>query len=1471
MESKITWLLTALAVAVLAVLWLALGKGPRRRRCYRKAQRLLHQGDWAASLQAVEELRRLGRLSIAWDGRAKNLEGECRRQAGESALADKHYEKSLEELTASARLLQLSEADARERVLGAMLAEVRRLFAATTGSAEVRALLERIFKVQPGCAEASFWQGLCFLRDGQFDQAFSSLQAAQAAAPKFVDPPLYLGMLLLRQGKTSDALRWLAESNRLEAGCPFVGWQLGTALTAAQGDAGLAVRALQRAVLPRGFPLWLKTPDRAWSEGFADISRSYIPRLAKEHRFNCPLLGSDLAAMLRQAQLALGQAQYRLGNFQEAANLYEAVLKEAAPTHTVLRGLGLSLARLERYDEAFKHLRAAFEMEEPKDRFTAGYLALCGALGKPNRVEDKPNNVAWAIRLIGKFHEQFLTTPPRPELPEWAGLCSAIFAEARDAHITPAVEDQQACCQVLAAVAAADEAAAAAYDQLAQTQFDAVQPVQAWLYGRAAQQHGFRGQRDLDLFALTFRQRAEASAYFAERAWDFPEVEVVYLQRWAEQEPGRFPPTLGDDAPAAVEKLLLERSQRLEQAHDAEGALASVALLVRLSPEAARGYDRLACLHHRRGDLDRAAQLLAEWQGRHPQDYRPLVRLAVLQQQRGDYRGRNLALEGALGLTTGKQKARVAYLGAQLALLARTQEASTDLAQALQPSVAYPTAVRYLQTCLQEQPDHADACALLAALRWQTGDRAGLAEQAPGMRRPEVPDARFHYLAGVCQLAANNPAAQIEAAQQARASEAWGVESHFLLGLAQLERQDTYAAAASLERTALVADSPSAQHARAWLGRIAFQEGVYNDAVNWWQLLDPARRTAWQLDDVYRMTVVLSAVQAFGQQRYEQAAEQLRLAGRLGWRDRRLGPLLALSLFKEGQQRFCRAANSESVTIGNGAPRHNGAIEHEVPNPKLTPENSALVSRDGTLGTAETAEQAVSFLEGALKVGLKDAHAHYLLALAHKRLGKIDQARDALRRIQPPDANVCLQLGVLSLHEGQFAQAEEELSKSWELEPSSFAVGANLLLTRLALGRPADALPLAASVVSKAPNPDEWYRFTLLHAVLRSQATANGAPTPDPVLVQMRSEDEQRLLQLLRGCGDLETATMFLRTLRAARPHSPVFRAAHFEIQLLAAKKLLGRCEWSSAERLLRTLAADARELPKSTQGAFLNLLGCATCLCQDFRGGVEQFQTALRLLGPDLALHQNLALAHEWDGDLEKAELHWNRYFDLQERQAAGEDDRRTRVVYEGHSRLSSLYSDKEKWPQAVFHLEAAYRLRPEHVETLERLFHLYHHVRRPDQARRVLQLLQQLRPGEPQFELYELDLIEINELDDLDRWLTDIARIIARHPNDVRVEDRAAGMLNNAVTFMTRMSDQLNEQLNKVMKQVRGLDHYQINWSAVHDVMRDLKRDFQKLRRTVSRCHSMTNNTGHRQTLRDLAEHLDRKIDYCRRWQGN
>src|SRR5207245_46682 len=106
-------------------------------------------------------------------------------------------------------------------VFESMLAEARRLFAADAESATKAAqeLLARTLLLQSPCPEASFWLGLCQLRSGQTDLALASLTAAhQAPGPRFLAPPLYLGAILLREGRPQEALRFLADANRVDSG-----------------------------------------------------------------------------------------------------------------------------------------------------------------------------------------------------------------------------------------------------------------------------------------------------------------------------------------------------------------------------------------------------------------------------------------------------------------------------------------------------------------------------------------------------------------------------------------------------------------------------------------------------------------------------------------------------------------------------------------------------------------------------------------------------------------------------------------------------------------------------------------------------------------------------------------------------------------------------------------------------------------------------------------------------------------------------------------------------------------------------------------------------------------------------------------------------------------------------------------------------------------------------------------------------
>ncbi len=110
---------------------------------------------------------------------------------------------------------------------------------------------------------------------------------------------------------------------------------MGVSLVASGGDTGLAVRALQRALGPRGLPLWSHAPQRAWVEAFPE-GRSYVRRLAAKNPYVCPVLGGDLNAIILEGQFALAQAHYRQGAFQEAADLFSKLLQNTAPTTALL-------------------------------------------------------------------------------------------------------------------------------------------------------------------------------------------------------------------------------------------------------------------------------------------------------------------------------------------------------------------------------------------------------------------------------------------------------------------------------------------------------------------------------------------------------------------------------------------------------------------------------------------------------------------------------------------------------------------------------------------------------------------------------------------------------------------------------------------------------------------------------------------------------------------------------------------------------------------------------------------------------------------------------------------------------------------------------------------------------------------------------------------------------------------------------
>jgi tetratricopeptide (TPR) repeat protein len=885
-----------LVVGLAVLLWLLLGRGPRLRRGLKHVQRLLRQGDWHQALSLVNDLQLRVRPGSSSEGRLRSARGECHRAAGAAAVQSGDYEKGLEHHLEAASLLNVNEVEVRAAVIEQMLAQVRQLFASSTGTntEAVHALIGRVLILQSACPEAYFWQGLCHIREGNSELALQSLSRARAGeggAPYgYIDPPLYLGGLLLRHGQPKDALLYLTEANRTDSNCPLVTLQLGRAMIESGGDAQIAVRAMQRALhSQRGLQLWVQSPERFWVEGFPE-NRSFVRKLAARHRYACPLYGADLPTILREGNIALGQGLYRLGNYQESADVFARVMQEAAPSLPVLRGLGLALARLGRYDQAFKHLRTAHELEEGRERVTAGYLALCGARGKPARPEDKARNVAWAVRLVSKFSA--------PGDAEWAGLLSQIFAEARALDIALPPEDELLLCDQLASVHAADPQAAEAYHHLAAVNPQLLRSQHAWLYCRAAQQHNVGGAHAVDLFARTFAEREPARAYFTARGWDFDAIEYTFLARAAEQQPGQFPAVLGLDYPLRGEEFLLARAVQEDREQKADVALATAEILHRLAPRSPRAHDLLARLHYRRGSLEPAWHLLEAWHELEPSTPVPLARLAIVQEQLGQVAPCLATIRKALTLAQGRARAEIALLGARLVLAGINSQGPEPRNH---PDAVQP-ALELLDECLKEQPDHAQALWLRAAVRYVLDDRAGLGAQAGAMNRPDVSDARFHYLAGVCRLAAGDYEGVLECCRRAAVDPGFAVESAYLAGWANIYRQDPAGAAEAFRQVARTAESPSAGHAQAILGAIRFHEGAYEEAAHWWKALDTDRRKAWGFDEALQKTTFLAALNAYQSGRFEQAAEKLREAGRLGLRDRRLGPLLTLSLVKAGQK-----------------------------------------------------------------------------------------------------------------------------------------------------------------------------------------------------------------------------------------------------------------------------------------------------------------------------------------------------------------------------------------------------------------------------------------------------------------------------------------------------------------------------------------------------------------------------------------
>jgi tetratricopeptide (TPR) repeat protein len=208
----------------------------------------------------------------------------------------------------------------------------------------------------------------------------------------------------------------------------------------------------------------------------------------------------------------------------------------------------------------------------------------------------------------------------------------------------------------------------------------------------------------------------------------------------------------------------------------------------------------------------------------------------------------------------------------------------------------------WLRDALQHDPEQTTAHWWLAAIGCLRGDWPALAALATAPEQSSGADAANYLLTAICHLAAGNASGARQACQHLAAASPLAEEAAYVQAWAAMLEQQPEAAASWLTQVVGQQNSPSADHARGLLGGIRFQQQAYAKTAELWKAIAPDRRAAWQLTEPLARTVFLAALTELQQGQYAEAAQDLREAGRLGLRERRLAPLLTLALVKAGQQ-----------------------------------------------------------------------------------------------------------------------------------------------------------------------------------------------------------------------------------------------------------------------------------------------------------------------------------------------------------------------------------------------------------------------------------------------------------------------------------------------------------------------------------------------------------------------------------------
>ena len=503
-----------------------------------------------------------------------------------------------------------------------------------------------------------FWRGLYQLRKGEFIVARAEFIASHTASHALqVDPVLYWGGLNLRDGQPRDALRVLADANKLRPQCPLVSWQLGTALMATGGDAMLAIRAgaghgggRLPELCRRAARLRIETlPADSWV-------RNVVRRAGTQRsRYQCPLGFDNPKALLAAARLTLADALVVCQRPNEAVMIFHDLLRtdDSLP---VRRGLGFALSRHGKIrQKRCRICRKRTALENPPQTRTLGTLAQCLANAKGDRV----GNVQQALALIA-------SQPVRSDAI-WARHAGAVFAIAHGLGLPVKPAQIAELADVLISSNAADRTAATVYDLLALCDPAAVPREAAWLYTRAAEATASACRTTMTSSIATFSERAAMERFFEANDWDFAAVERLYLTRWAERHPGSYPTGPGPGYAAQAGNAPLGRLAALGEpganpARRIGRALGPVAGAAKRGGSRSTGRIRISAGPARCRD-----RLAEKWEKLYPTDPTPIARRALIEQTRSGPRKALLLIRQALDFARGHRAGPIALAAGRIA------------------------------------------------------------------------------------------------------------------------------------------------------------------------------------------------------------------------------------------------------------------------------------------------------------------------------------------------------------------------------------------------------------------------------------------------------------------------------------------------------------------------------------------------------------------------------------------------------------------------------------------------------------------------------------------------------------------------------------------------------------------------------------------------------------------------------------